>query len=335
MLRTLSLVVAGALLCLSPAHAADALQAEVKIFKEQPVIEFRSGDQLVTRYYYGESVAKPYFWPMIAPNGAPVTRAWPMEKGTTGETTDHVHQKSAWFCHGDVIPEGLEITSKINHVTGIDFWSETKGHGKIVCTKVEKPVVDASGVHVATTNEWRTAEGVPILLERRTIHLSESQGGRLVTLDIDLTPTDYAITFGDTKEGSMGVRVNDKIAVKPGMGNYRNAEGKLGESQVWGQKSHWCDYFGKVDDKTAGISVFDDPRNPHPATWHARGYGLMAANPFGRAKSGFPAQKGMTDLVKLAKGEHLKLRYGLFLHDGDTDAGKVEKAFTAFAPKAE
>ena len=39
----------------------------------------------------------------------------------------------------------------------------------------------------------------------------------------------------------------------------------------------------------------------------------MAANPFGREKSGFPDMKGKRELVKLAKDEHLRLRYGLLL----------------------
>jgi hypothetical protein len=40
--------------------------------------------------------------------------------------------------------------------------------------------------------------------------------------------------------------------------------------------------------------------------------------------------KGRTDLVKLAKGEHLKLRYGLLIHPGDAKEGKVEEYFQRF-----
>ncbi len=57
----------------------------------------------------------------------------------------------------------------------------------------------------------------------------------------------------------------------------------------------------------------------------------MAANPFGRAKSGFPATRGQTGIVKLEKGEHLKLRYGLLLHTGDAKVGKVADHFSTFA----
>ena len=85
-----------------------------------------------------------------------------------------------------------------------------------------------------------------------------------------------------------------------------------------------------VAGKEVGIAVFADPGNPIPTCWHSRGYGLMAANPFGRARSGFPAMKGKTELVKLAKGEHLKLRYGVLLHQGDVKEGKVADYYKEF-----
>src|SRR3954447_23839007 len=113
------------------ASAADPAPVKVKV--SEAVIEFTAGDDLVTRYHKGPDVAKPYFWPLNAPGRVPVTRGWPMQKGLPKESTDHVHQKSAWFCHGDVIPEGVELKQKVKGVTGVDFWSETPNHGTIVC----------------------------------------------------------------------------------------------------------------------------------------------------------------------------------------------------------
>ncbi|HVS37137.1 MAG TPA: DUF6807 family protein, partial [Gemmataceae bacterium] len=90
------------------------------------------------------------------------------------------------------------------------------------------------------------------------------------------------------------------------------------------------DYAGPIDGKAVGIAILADPANPYPSYWHARGYGLMAANPFGRDKSGFPAVKGKTDLVKMAKGDHLKFRYGILLHDGDAKAAKTAECYERF-----
>jgi hypothetical protein len=301
-------------------------------------IDFLVGTDVVSRYHKGADVAKPYFWPVAGPGGVALTRAWPMVESQAGQSSDHPHQKSAWFCHGDVIPEGVEVRDRIKGIEGVDFWSETRGHGRIVCTQVQNATVAGSHGRIPTHNEWRTADGVKILDEERTIHLYDFGDTRLFVLDIDLYAGVCPVTFGDTKEGSMGVRVSDRITeekrvgkkVVQGAGKIENAPGQVGEKACWGRVSDWCDYSGPIDDKVVGLAILADPSNKYPSCWHSRGYGLMAANPFGRARSGFPAMKGRTDLVKLAKGEHLQLRYGLLLHPGDARDGKVADYYQRF-----
>jgi hypothetical protein len=307
-----------------------AAEGDVAIDVQQGQIEFRIGKELVSRYHTRPEVAKPYFWPLNAPGGVAVTRAWPMAEAKEGESKDHPHQKSAWFCHGDVIPEGVELKQKVKNVEGVDFWSEAPGHGRIVCTHVGEPKPARGRATVTTRNEWQTADGTKIMDETRTISLHNLGDARLFVLEIDLHAGTAPIVFGDTKEGSMGVRVSDAIAEKAGKGKLENAEGKVSEKQLWGHVSKWCDYSGPIGDAVVGITVFDDPSNPHPSAWHSRGYGLMAANPFGRAKSGFPALKGKTELVRIEKGGHLKLRYGILLHKGDAKEGKVAEHFERF-----
>src|SRR5262249_9829996 len=129
----------GLALALAALAGDEAKKADqpVNAIEGPGTIDFKVGDRLVTRYHYGKEVAKPYFWPVNDPDGKPLTRAWPMVKDVAGEATDHVHQKSVWFCHGDVIPEGIEIKQKVKGVEGIDFWSEGAGHGVIVCTGIQ------------------------------------------------------------------------------------------------------------------------------------------------------------------------------------------------------
>jgi hypothetical protein len=294
--------------------------APVGIKTEKDGIRFTVGDELVGTYLHGKEWAKPYLYPLNAPGGIAVTRTTPL---------DHIHQKSAWFTHGDVIPEGIEITHKEKGVDGVNFWGEAPGHGVIACIAVDEPKIEKNHGRVTTRNEWRTAEGVKIMDETRTIHLYDLGKARLFVFDIDLHADVVPITFGDTKEGSFGVRVADELREKGGTGTLENADGKTKEAGVWGMRSAWCDYAGKVDGKEAGVAIFDDPDNA-PACWHSRAYGLMAANPFGRDKAAFPAVKGKTDLVKLAKGEHLKLRYGLFVHTGSTADARVGDAYKQF-----
>jgi hypothetical protein len=322
-MKTLSLILIlpGLATCAEPGMPA------VKLEMDQ--VQFLMGGELVTRYYIGTGLAKPYFWPLNAPGQIPVTRGWPLEKGLPKETTDHIHQKSAWFSHGDVIPEGITIVpSSDKHVKGVDTWSEGKGHGRIVCNSAE--LLDSTTLK--TKNVWQDSAGTKILDEVRTISLHAAGMGRLIVVDIDMDASVCPLTFGDTKEGSMGVRVNDQIRLtaKGLHSTLVNAEGKSGEAAVWGMLSDWCDYSGEIDGKMAGISLFDDPSNKPRACWHSRGYGLMASNPFGRSESGFPARKGEKELTKLAKGEHLHLRYGIYLHSGDSKEGGVATAFEQF-----
>jgi hypothetical protein len=294
-------------------------------------VVFRIGDELVTRYHVGPNVAKPYLWPLNAPGGIAVTRPWPMDK-TGAISTDHVHQKSSWFCHGDVIPEGMALTAaeKSRGVEGVDFWTEGNGKGKIVCVEVSP----AEGNRLRTRNEWRTATGRKVLDETSVISLHDLGDARLIVVSSDLHASVVPIVFGDTKEGSFGVRVHDKLRVGEKAqinpkSRLTNSEGKEGEKAVWGYAANWCDCSGELDGKPVGVAVFDDTRNPVRAYWHAREYGLLAANPFGRDKS-FPGAKGRTDLAKIAKGEHLKLRYGILMHSGDVKSGKVAECYEQF-----
>src|ERR1700735_2392805 len=125
-------IIAIALLGLVPSvHAQQGGKVQIKYTdKSEKAWSFYIGDDLVTRYeFVGNYEAnkapsnKPVFWPLYAPGYVPLTRAWPMANATPGEATDHPHQQSAWFCHGDVIPEGLDLQSKVKGIAGVDFWS--------------------------------------------------------------------------------------------------------------------------------------------------------------------------------------------------------------------
>jgi hypothetical protein len=325
-----------------------ARAADVTAVVGKDVIEFKEGSQpdskVVAKYAYGPKVAKPYLYPVLAPNGAPLTRGYPVEKAPGDATTDHVHQKSVWFCHGDVIPEGIELKTKSANKAdkGVDFWSEAKGangprHGTIKCVKVDKPVQGAKNhVSVATHNEWITPDGVKIMDEDRTIHFLDLPAGRMFEFDITLKADVCPIIFGDTKEGSFGIRVNDAMRPSQKTGaTVTTAEGKAvapparDNLPIWGHPAAWIDYSANLDGKEAGIAVFDHPKNP-PASWHVRAYGLNAANPFGRAHSGFPSQRGKEDLYKIPKGGELKLKYAVYAHNGDAKTGKVAEAYAEF-----
>jgi len=304
-------------------------KAEVKVTAEgTDSIRFDIDGKLFTRLYIGPKVAKPYLWPINSSEGVPLTRAWPMEPvkpGSAEKTTDHKHQKSAWFCHGDVRAEGVE-TPKKKGIDGVDFWSEDGPHGKIRVTS-SKAESDSATLEL----EWLSADDKKILGETRTYRILEGKGGqRLIVMDTVLKAGENNVTFEDTKEGAFGIRVRDVMAESKGKGKLTSSEGKTREPNIWGRLLDWVDYSGEVDGKEAGLTVMADPKNPLKTCWHARAYGLLAANPFGRAKSGFPAMRGNKDLVKLKAGESLKLRYAILIHPGDAETGKVAQGYEWF-----
>ena len=97
---------------------------------------------------------------------------------------------------------------------------------------------------------------------------------------------------------------------------------------MWGKRADWHDYSGTVDGKTGRHRLVrsSEERAPgrlaHAGVWTDGGEsvrpGLVSRTPRG-------------ELAKLAKGEHLKLRYGLLLHKGDAKDGKVAEHYAAFA----
>lgn len=310
--------------------AASGRAQDLSVKEGKGTIEFYAGDKLITRFHH-QGYAKPVFYPVNAPNGVSLTRAFPFEKGAKNESLDHPWQKSAWFCHGDVVAEGLTLKTPRKGVKGTDFWTDGfNGCGSIVCTKAEVVKKDKDHITVVTTNEWRSGDGEKILDERRVIHLYKLDGAWLIVSESDLSAPTYNIVFDDTKEGSFGIRINDQITGKSGKGRIENAEGLVGEKACWGKPSNWCDYSGPIDEKVAGIAILADPKNPSPSCFHVRDYGLMAANPFGRDHSGFPAMKGRKDVIRLQKGEHVQFRFGLLLHDGNATAGRVAQHFEQF-----
>ena len=107
--RKATCVLLAAGLCLGGAlAAADGPAVTVKELDGKLRVEI--GGQLFTEYIL-KGFAKPILYPVMGPGGVPMTRNYPMSK-VAGEASDHVHQKSMWFTHGDV--------------NGVDFWAEGK-----------------------------------------------------------------------------------------------------------------------------------------------------------------------------------------------------------------
>jgi hypothetical protein len=154
--------------------------------------------------------------------------------------------------------------------------------------------------------------------------------------------------FGDTHEGSFGVRVASWLeepapkyvpkasadSVRPTepkrTGRILNSEGLETEAQVRGKRANWADYSGEYKGENLGIAIFDHPSNPrHPTYWHTRGYGMFAANIF--AVSDLGNEKAQDGSLTLQPGEQLKFRYRVLIHSGDPEAAGITKFYSEYA----
>ncbi len=295
-------------------EAAIASSAGPKWVADDESISLVAGDELLFRYVF-RSGQKPIVYPLVGPGGKTMAREYPMKPPGEDGTKDHIHQRSMWMTHGEV--------------NDIDFWSEAAGSGTIEHLAVKSSTVDEQGFGtLVTTARWLKPDGTVLLDEHKTFRIGSAAGDRTIGMDVTFTAVADEVHFGDTKEGSFGIRVPDSMMVDRKLGGkIINAEG-LEDGKAWGQKSRWVDYSGPVDGDTVGITILEHPESFNaPCRWHVRSYGLFAANPFGEFH--FTGGK-KTDGHRIGKGDKLRLSYRVILHDGPADVEAIEKHWKRF-----
>jgi hypothetical protein len=148
--------------------------------------------------------------------------------------------------------------------------------------------------------------------------------------EITIHASEGKVIMGDTKEGSMAIRLTPTMRLKGkvGKGHILNSEGQK-DGQTWGKRAAWCDYYGPVKDQIVGVAIFDHPDNPkHPTWWHVRDYGLFAANPFGQHD--FERKEKGVGEITIPAGESLTLKYRFYFHKGDTNQADVAKHYREY-----
>lgn len=255
-------------------------------------IEVFAGDELLAATRKTER--GPVLFPLNAPGGALVVRGHPLET-RKGEATDHPHHRSVWLAHGDV--------------DGHDFWHDPKARVHLLSEEIVPS--DGEAAVIRWRAEWR-AEGRIVLVEERTMRFSATEHSRRIEFDIELAPPEGTVTFGDTKEGFFAIRLAPSLKVDGGStarGRLENREG-LTDKAAWGKRSEWVLAEGPLDGHLVQVKITDDTRNPrHPTWWHARTYGLVTANPFGRRA--FEGAESQAGLLEVSAESPLRLRYAI------------------------
>ncbi len=298
---------------------------QVKVTKDGAEVEVDIGGKLFTRYTMKCAPNKPVFYPIMTEDGKYLTRRWPVEPDAVpGESHDHVHHRGLWFTHSSV--------------NGIDFWSEEgKNIGKTVTTRITGVHSGAGKGSFTADTEWRAPDGKVIATDTRVVTIAAlADGGRSLDFNITIKPVGGPLLFGDNKDGVFGLRLPDSLAVHPavkpavtGTGHILTSEG-VKDSEAWGKRANWVDYWGPIDGETFGVAIFDSPKNfRHPQTWNARDYSLFTVNPFGLHDFGM-GPKGVGDLTVNADST-LKALYRVYFHKGDASEGKVAERYQQFA----
>jgi hypothetical protein len=270
-------------------------------------------------------------WPIIGPTGKEMTRAWPVGPSRHGEkeTDDHPHHQSLWFTHDQI--NGADFwKANVNSAAGVTDPGHNTGphvaHREFI--KIEN---EGSRAVVVTRNDWMNGDKRVFEDERTVVFGTRPNGDRWIDFTIAIKASDGDVTFGDTKEGTFGLRVADSMRVEAKQGGrIVNSDGQTDDA-AWGLPAKWVDYTGPVDGETVGVAMMSHPTSFRPVPrWHVRTYGLFAANPFGQRDFPKPeaAEQGA---VTLKDGKTLTLRYRVLFHRGATDADELAAAFDEFA----
>jgi hypothetical protein len=290
-----------------PVHA----QSPVTFCSKDGALHIQVDRKPFATYVWGDrNVRRPYFAHLHAPNGKQVTRTHPPVAGTDATDHDAMHP-GLWLAFGDL--------------GGADFW---RNKGTVAHVEfVEKPKAAKDGGTFAVRNRY-AAGGRTVCEEVCRVAITVRPEGYLIDWTSEFAgPADFH--FGDQEEMGLGVRVATPLTVKNG-GQILNSGGAKNEKEAWGKAADWCDYAGKVDGEEAGVALMPDPANFRRSWFHARDYGVLVANAFGR--NAFT--RGEKSKVVVKKGETFRLRFGILVHAGKVDVGAAFADWTG-EPTAE
>lgn len=305
--------------------------------------------KIFTSYLYSDKISvlkKTTLFPIVAANGVPITRGFPLEP-RPGERVDHPHHIGAWFNYGDV--------------NGLDYWNNSDAISEErkneMGTIRHDQIISMSEGHamaeLVVSANWLKPDGTVLLKEKTNFAFYSGIDQRIIDRSVTLTALDEPVKFNDNKEGMIAIRVarqlehpSDKpvtlsdakgkttdvpVLDNTGVtGHYLNSDGIEG-TDVWAKRAKWVALDGTIDNKDVTVVIFDSPSNVgYPTYWHARGYGLFAANPLGQ--SVFSEGKETLNF-SLKAGESVTFDYRILVLNGKPDKAEIESEYQYYIQK--
>ncbi len=260
------------------------------------------GEHFADYVFQDPAIPRPYFSTVHAPSGVQVTRNHPPDPAK--DVADHpLFHPGIWLSFGILSDSDYwRNAARVEHVDFPQPPASTKAGGGFTA---RFRYLDQKDPAKVVCDE---------LFQCRVLPRS---AGTLIIWDSTFS-SDREFTFGDQEEMGLGIRLatplrSEPLArgdVPPGTGTILDTEGRKNGEEVWGHAAPWCDFSGTIDDKQVGATLFCHPDNFRPSWFHARDYGLLVANPFGRKAF----HQGEVSNVVVKPGEEFRLRYGILLH---------------------
>jgi Methane oxygenase PmoA len=303
-------------------------------------------NQYFTSYFFPSDsiLKKPVLFPIHTSKGTAITRGYPFAT-RTGERVDHPHHVGMWLNY--------------EYVNGFDFWNNSTAikdrtkYGTIKHTGISDVKGGKKAGSLTVTADWIDTDGQgKTLLKETTHYIFRGIGNqRIIDRITTLTSLNEEVSFKDVKDGVFAIRVArelehpsdkpdvfidangietkvDKLDNSGITGNYHSSEGVNGEA-VWSTRGKWMNLAGKIKEEDISIAILDHPQNVnYPTYWHARGYGLFAANPLGEKV--FNKDKKELNF-KLAPNQSVTLRYRTVITSGKISDEELNRLSTDFA----
>ncbi|MFZ6011938.1 MAG: PmoA family protein [Bacteroidota bacterium] len=311
-------------------------------------LELLYNGKLVTAYCYFDSTEKPVLFPLKSLSGITITRGYPIAP-RAGERTDHPHHVGLWLNY--------------ESVNGLDFWNNSSViapekkplYGSIKHKQIISSKASGDRAELETLSQWIDHSG-KVLLEEITSFAFSAQGENfIIDRSAVLKAVADEVLFKDIKDGMLGLRVarqlempskqQDQFVDAQGnvtevkkmdndgvTGMYVNREGVQGDA-TWAKRSIWTVLNGQKDGVAVSIAMIDHPSNVgYPTYWHARGYGLFAANPLGQKIF----SDGKEELnFRLIKGKQAEFKYRVVIHAGKEvlNSKQIDQLAESFAKR--